>query len=504
MPSTYRKIIASIISLIIVIGGCAFVSAASQPIMIYNTDGLRAIENDLTADYKLGCDIVFESGETFDSLGTDTELFTGTLDGNGYTIRNINLTDDEGLASAHIGLVAYNAGTIKNLTLTGVSYTVPECNYLYGGTFAGNQVKTGKITNCAVFGNINVTDANVNYNSVLGGIVGSFYKGTVETTVSNVNITYTGNNACDAGGICADLGGTVKNSINNGNINIDSKQDMANVGGIVGRLRGNSTTAAKVTNSINNGLVSGASADTLTVGGISGNMYATSSKGEITGCINTGEIKYESYVNIADITQKFGCGAIAGIYSGTSSNNYYLNTTYETAVESGSLTATAKTMAGLRALEVGDGWYLPSDENKVKNLTAHKTITDVQLLNIESLPSGKPVLKVGTPLQVKLSYDDGTNVQSNRVYTSIGCDTLFDTVIEFGTKNMLKTQELATYKKADLNRDNNVTVSDSVILRNRILEEGATELEIISGDFTDDFSLTVTDLMSEINCILNG
>ena len=506
MYPTYRKILASLITILILVESCMFASAAtSEPIMIYDTDGLKAIANDLSGSYMLGCDIIFEDGETFNSLGSDTDLFKGTLDGNGYTIRNISLTDSENVTTAHVGLFAYNSGTIKNLTLTGVTYKVPKCNYLVAGSFAANQVKTGKIQNCAVYGDVNITDANVKYNLVLGGVVGSFYKGTVDSTVSCLNISYSGNNSCDAGGICSDLGGTVKNSINNGNVSIDSKQGFANVGGIVGRLRGSSTATAKVTNSINNGTVSGASADTLTVGGINGGMYTNTSKGEITGVINTGKTEFESYVNITDISQKFGQGAISGMYLGTSSNNYYLNTSSSVAVEVGSLTATSKTMEELRALPLGDGWYLPNDNTKVKNLTAHKTITDVELLiNTFNLPSGKPVLEVGTPFKVKASYDDGTSAQVDNVYTSISCDLVFDGTIEFGTKNAVKTFELTTYKKADLNRDNYITVGDATVLRSRILDDNANELEFISGDINDDKELTVTDLLSEINIIINN
>lgn len=503
MRYTYRKTLACILTLAVLLS--LNISAnANAPIMIYDADGLKAMANDLTASYKLGCDINL-NGESFATLGSDSELFTGTLDGDGHTIRNIKFTDNKGRTTANLGLFAYSNGTIKNLTLSGVTYQVPSCSYLVLGALCANQVKTGKITNCAVYGDVALTADNIEYNLVVGGLVGSFYKGTIENSVSNINISYVGNNACDAGGICADLGGTIQNCVNFGSVNIDSKNSYANVGGIVGKLHGSVSTPAKITNAINCGEITGASADTLTVGGITGNINTSTSAGNMNGCINTGKINYTSYVNITDSSQKFGSGAIAGIYSGTSSSNYYLNTSYSVAVQKGSVAATAKTMAELRALPLDDGWYLPSDDTKVKALTSHKGITGLELIGATSLPSGKLAIELGAPISVKAYYDDGTNAIIDGAYKTINnTNELFDTTFEYAVKNVQVSTNLATYKKGDLNRDTFITGTDAVILRNCILEENASELDIITSDLNGDTVITITDLKNEIDTIING
>ena len=106
----------------------------------------------------------FEEGENIDASG----VFTGVFDGNGYTIKNLNVvrnsytqqtqngnydTNKFHPAYYNVGLFSYVTGTIKNLTLQNVK-SVPN----YQGELTGNYVGVmcgalfGLIENCNING----------------------------------------------------------------------------------------------------------------------------------------------------------------------------------------------------------------------------------------------------------------------------------------------------------------------------------------------------------------
>lgn len=118
---------------------------------IYDAEDLANIANDMTGKYILMNDIDL-SGIDWQPLkasspGGYTSGFTGILEGNGYTIRNLSCTDE---VSAGLFDENYN-GTIQNLALTG-TVTVANTNHFNGyaaGLCASNFVG-GIIKNCTV------------------------------------------------------------------------------------------------------------------------------------------------------------------------------------------------------------------------------------------------------------------------------------------------------------------------------------------------------------------
>lgn len=109
---------------------------------IYDADDLANIANDMTGKYILMNDIDL-SGINWKPLKAKstkglTTSFTGILEGNGYTIRNLSCTDE---VSAGLFDENYN-GTIQNLALTG-TVTVTNTNHFNGyaaGLCASNFV----------------------------------------------------------------------------------------------------------------------------------------------------------------------------------------------------------------------------------------------------------------------------------------------------------------------------------------------------------------------------
>lgn len=139
---------------------------------IYDAEDLANIANDMTGKYILMNDIDL-SGINWKPLEAKstkglTTSFTGILEGNGYTIRNLSCTNE---VKAGLFVENYN-GTIQNLALTG-TVTVTTTNHLSGsaaGLCTSNFVG-GTIKNCTVAATI--TNDGCKYTTEVAGIATS-------------------------------------------------------------------------------------------------------------------------------------------------------------------------------------------------------------------------------------------------------------------------------------------------------------------------------------------
>jgi hypothetical protein len=113
--------------------------------------------SDWSADYILMSDLDMDE-ETCNPIGRDNDPFTGTFDGNGYTISNITIDED---GEDYIGLFGYigSGGVVYDLTLIDVNMTGGDSV----GGFAGANL--GTVMNCSVSGDVYAYE-------VAGGFVG--------------------------------------------------------------------------------------------------------------------------------------------------------------------------------------------------------------------------------------------------------------------------------------------------------------------------------------------
>ena len=217
----------------------------------------------------------------------DPIAFIGIFDGNGHTINNINIIDedepnhpspDPGLdaypSSADVGLFARldSGGTVKNLKVTGnVSSgrkadnmggivgannggTVTNCTFVSGGVSGGIAINvggivglnSGSVTDCTFSGGISGSDD-------VGGVVGD-NSGSVTncTNTSGFIISGSGNNF---GGVVGNNSGTVENCSNSGSFSVSELLSVSsvsgdNLGGVVGQ---NSGAGARITSCSNTG-----------------------------------------------------------------------------------------------------------------------------------------------------------------------------------------------------------------------------------------------------------
>jgi hypothetical protein len=132
---------------------------------IDSIESFMAISNELSGNYKLVDDIDFDGKTIEQPLG---ESFSGTLDGNGKKISNLNLTINGSGSALFIDLG--KGGVLRNLAFINVNATFWETSaFLVVNNY-------GTIENCLVQGNVTVEK------NFVGGIV---YSNEAGGTISN-------------------------------------------------------------------------------------------------------------------------------------------------------------------------------------------------------------------------------------------------------------------------------------------------------------------------------
>ena len=262
----------------------------SNPYLISSVSDITKIHNDLGACYRLTANIDMSNAD-FEPIGNEWEgPFTGTIDGAGYTISNlnINLTDNK-----YVGFVGYLDGCVKNLHFNNVTAN----GYKYVGVVAGYADENSVIRNCTISCDISaVYQISTPY---IGGIVGC-NKGRIDNCSTYGNVFATSNvyaSSSYAAGITGYNSGTIENCYNEGTIS--SEKRSCNAGGIVGINYGT------IDSSINKGEISSNAYEkfyTSSAGGI-----ASKNRGTITMCSNYGSIKsQDTHTNASNL------GGIAG------------------------------------------------------------------------------------------------------------------------------------------------------------------------------------------------
>ncbi len=290
---------------------CVFAVTGSgteaSPYIISDAAGLAAIHNNLSASYKLGANIDM-SGVAFTPIGNETEgAFTGTLDGNGFSIKNLTIDS----AYKSVGLIGYLEGTLTNITLDNAQIK----GYRYTGGIAGYAEEGSNISSCTISG---IVDGGYSeaFTPFTGGIVGY----TEAETVSNcTNNAYVSSSLHDVGGIV----GYSKSDIN-GCVNTGTIKGKKAAGGIAGNNSGTITDGTNsgtiITDSTHAGGIAGYSLGKITSGTNTGTITGVSAAGGIAGYSSE---TITSGTNFGEIKSTSKAGGIVGDNKGTiaSSNN---------------------------------------------------------------------------------------------------------------------------------------------------------------------------------------
>ena len=296
---------------------------AASPYLV--TQGnMRYVFADLAGNYQLTENVDLTGTGNWAPIGqTGAASFTGTFDGDGYTIKG--LTIEAASATQSYGMFGMISGTVKNLGLVDVNINVDQAaGVSIVGGFAGQINTIGSVENCYVTGNISGNDS-------VGGIAG-INNGTVTNSYANGNVS--GNH--QVGGIVG------QNNI--GTANVRNSYFIGNVIGneYVGGIVGNNNNGT-VTNCYTKGIVRGASS----VGGIVG----SGSGGAITNCVALNSSIERTSVSLTSF------GRVRGSTGGTFTNNHALDT-MTVAGEGVTGTSTDKNGAAVTATDAADvDWW---------------------------------------------------------------------------------------------------------------------------------------------------
>ena len=175
-------------------------------ITITTVEQLRAIENDMTADYELGCDIDLR-GINWRPLGVSEiqtdylpTQFSGTFNGNGHTIKNLTIEKTTNDKYNLVGLFGRISGTVQNLVIKNANISLYGSNPCVGVLCGAIYDSTPIISKVSVSGNMNITHTynSSQYSAVgVGGFIGSAMNhisddAQITDCISNVNISVTG------------------------------------------------------------------------------------------------------------------------------------------------------------------------------------------------------------------------------------------------------------------------------------------------------------------------
>ena len=262
-------------------------------------------------------------------IGNYNNEYTGTFDGQGYTVSGLYFKDT---SKEEVGLFGHlgSGGKISNV---GVLDSYFEFRMMGGGICGCNY---GEINNCSnggtVIGNTGSGAGGVcgmNYGTIkdckntgsvsgsvddTGGVCGVIYSGTIENCLNEGAVSGTTNPNNFFGGVCGENSGTIKNCYNTGNVSVNN---VTCIGGVCGENSGT------VTSCFNTGLIGTGSF----IGGICGKNGVNSST---TNCyydsnIYSGDaIGYNQNGNVGEdvmgkTTAQFKSGEVAWLLNGSRS-----------------------------------------------------------------------------------------------------------------------------------------------------------------------------------------
>ncbi|MBR2385852.1 hypothetical protein IKA92_00970, partial [bacterium] len=279
--------------------------------------------------------IVLMNNINMSGISFNAQDYSGTFNGNGFTISNLSqslITSTNGatiknvnLENVSINSTASNVGAlvgtanntdIKNITLSGS--VKGEANV---GALVGYAKTTGENAITNIVSSINVTATG---SGNAGGIVGKNEGNVLSDVKSTGTITASGTNI---GGIVGDNAGTISSATFAGSI---SAGNGTNIGGIAGLNNGN-IDKAKVEGKITGGSKTGGVVGYNASGIIADSYFAgTLSGGNTTGGIvgeNSGTLK-NSYASGGITGSSHYLGGIVGINnSGATIENVFTNVT---------------------------------------------------------------------------------------------------------------------------------------------------------------------------------
>jgi len=286
----------------------------ADPFIITTCLELNETRDNLTAYYELGNNIDcsdtinWNAGEGFQPIGNDTNMFTGSLDGNNFAISDlfIDLSSED-----NVGLFGYVDGaSITNLGIINLNISGND----YVGGLVGYAIEVD-IDTCYTTGFVNSVWGDV------GGLVGDIDLGSINNSYSSALVT---GDTLVGGliGMTWDSSIVVQNSYTTGDVTGTSF-----VGGLIGEAYGD------ILNCTANGTITGVEFVGGLLGALDDNLFDSYATGDVTGGVgqSTGGLVGQSY-STGNINNSYATGEVVstgtyvgglvGYGSGTIRNSY--------------------------------------------------------------------------------------------------------------------------------------------------------------------------------------
>lgn len=255
------------------------------------------------------------TGEAWTPIGSKSNPYTGTFDGQNHTISGMTLEN----AESYSGLFGNVTGTVRDFTVTGsITITGDETVSRVGGAVGSLGAASAGGTVSGVTSDVDITVSAGNDH--IGGVVGSMPENsspTVESCVYTGNITVT----VEAGSVAGIVGyirtGTIQNCANQGGISINTGGN-GSVGGILGYCNNDKIY---IRNCYNSGSI--AAEGTANVGAIVGQNKST--QATVSNCCyltgsadkGQGQLDTDAAGTVVKSVEQFKSGAVAYLLQGS-------------------------------------------------------------------------------------------------------------------------------------------------------------------------------------------
>lgn len=255
------------------------------------------------------------TGEAWTPIGSESNPYTGTFDGQNHTISGMTIEN----AESYSGLFGNVTGTVRDFTVTGsITIIGDETVSRVGGAAGSLGIATAGGTVSGVTSDVDITVSAGNDH--IGGVVGSMPENsspTVESCLYMGNITVT----VEAGSVAGVVGyirtGTIQNCANWGGISINTGGN-GSVGGILGYCNNGNIY---IRNCYNSGVI--AAEGTANVGAIVGQNKST--QATVSNCCyltgsadkGQGQLTDDAAGTAVKTDEDFKSGAVAYLLQGS-------------------------------------------------------------------------------------------------------------------------------------------------------------------------------------------
>ena len=310
MKRRFSKVLSVILCLFLMTATVSIAFAAdgapqNADVVISDAEGLAALSADPAAYagkyIVLDQDIdVNDMDDSFETIGTEAAPFSGTFDGQGHVISNVEPYAEEG----YVGLFGYvKDAVITNFTITGAIYDQADYEYEafdYIGAVVG-------YADNSVISKITTEESGIEAGAKAGGIAGAIVNGSVvEDCVNGCTVTLNGGN--NGGGIVGEaVDSDILRCINTADVNGGSYKNAAGIAGVV--------SGGKVSHCLNSGAVSSEI--------IQQSAGTSSGVAGIAGSVSDSTIEFCG--NAGSVTNYTDCSGVAAAVSGNVTVSYCYN-----------------------------------------------------------------------------------------------------------------------------------------------------------------------------------